>query len=77
MDQDEPTSDLAAEQAVFRNCADVLEALLAAFRGAADRPGGLPAAELDTLRGLSRRAAILIASVAFPIPGSVEDRHGR
>jgi len=74
---DEPTSDLEVERAVFRECKTALEALAGAFGRAAERPGGLSSDELTALRGLSRRTAILIASVAFPIPGTVEDRHGR
>jgi len=77
MEPNEPTSDLGIERAVFRECKGALEALADAFGRAAERPGGLSPDELTALRGLSRRTAILIASVAFPIPGTAEDRHGR
>jgi len=77
MDNDEPTSDLDIERAVFRECKSALEALAGAFGRASERPGGLSADELTALQGLSRRTFILLASVAFPIPGTVEDRYGR
>lgn len=75
--QNEPASDLEAERAIYRECKDALEALAGAFGRAAQRPDGLSSDEITKLRGLCRRLFIRLASVAFPVPGSVEDRHGR
>ncbi len=77
MAPNDPTSDLEAERAVFTDCKTALDALSGAFARAIERPGGLSAAELVHLRGLSRRTFILLASVAFPVPGTLEDRNGR
>lgn len=74
---DEPTTLLEIEQRTFRECKGMAEDLAAAFGRAAERDGGLSASELAQLRNLASRAAILLSSVAWPVPGSLEDRNGR